>query len=114
MKIGGFFMYPGKLILVKKINGVIIAEYYYSFDPVKDISMLLKTAYLLSLNLSSDILVFHTLNQTQFNDEITICWEDRIETLNGPILFAAHELNKIVALNEIGEKQIREKLKEIK
>lgn len=106
-------MYPGKLILVKKFNAMITTQYYYSFDPLTDISFLLKTANLFSMDLSKKITVFHRFSFPQPNDLITIQWEDRIETFYGPIIFAGHDQKNVVSLNMIGEEEIRIKLKEI-
>ena len=109
-------MQPGKLIVVKKVNGEVETEYYYSFEPLTDISMLLGTTNLFSMDLSKTLTVFHGLYlPDQAKEPITIRWEDRIETFTGNIIFAGRDLLKnVLSLDTIAVEEIRIKLKEIK
>ncbi|MBO0423404.1 hypothetical protein [Enterococcus plantarum] len=109
-------MHPGKLIIAKKVNGVVETEYYYSFEPLTDISLLLRTTNLFSMDLSKTLTVFHGLYlPDQRKDQITIRWEDRVETFAGSIIFASRDLLKnVLSLDAIAEEEIRIKLKEIK
>lgn len=109
-------MRPGKLIHATKLNDTVITQAYYSLDPLTDISHILNSSNLFSMDLSDTLTVFHSLCPTNNPyQEMTICMDGRTETFQGEIIFAGRDILKnVISLDPTAEEEIRLKIKEIR